>query len=917
MAKREKLVVIDGHALIHRAYHAIPPLTTKKGEVVNAVYGFSMILLNVLRDLKPKYIAVAFDLPGKTKRHEAYEQYKAHRKVAPEDLKDQIKRVREVIDAFSIPLYSKEGYEADDVIGTIAKKVPDDIESIIVTGDLDELQLVNEKTKVYTMRRGFTDTVIYDEAAVKDKYSLTPAQFVDYKALRGDPSDNIPGVAGIGEKIASDLIKKYGSLENIYQNLGEIKPAVAEKLRADKENALLSKKLSQLELNLPIKLDLAKCIVHDFDKAKVFSLFQELGFKSLLSRLPQKEAQASIFEEPEKITKDGTRKHIHHAKYHLVTNEEELDSLCSKLQAQSQFAFDTETDSLNEIDANLVGMSFSFAKGEAYYIPVGHKEGKQLYKERVLRSLRPVLENKKIGKIGHNIKYDYIILKKYGITISPINFDTMIAAYLINPVARALKLDELAFAELGLEMVKISELIGSGKDEITFDGVEIEKAKVYACEDADVTWRLFEHLARDLKKSDMLELMADIEAPLIPVLGEMELAGISLDSKKLVKISTDFAKRIKTLETDIYKKAGTKFNIASPIQLGEVLFTKLKLDEKIEDKRELKKLKSGSYSTSASELEKLRGIHPIIDMISKFRELSKLKNTYVDVLPTLVNKNTSRVHTSFNQAITQTGRLSSSDPNLQNIPIRTEEGKKIREAFVADKGNVLLSADYSQIELRVIAHIAKDKDMIETFKEGRDIHTETAAKVYNVPENKVTSEMRRTAKVVNFGILYGVSAHGLKQQLGISREEGQSLIDKYFALHKTVDKYMEKMIIQAWELGYVETIFGRRRYFPEIKSKNFSVRESAKRMAINMPIQGTAADLMKLAMIDIAKELPRISKDSRMLLQVHDELVFEVPEKDAKKVAEFVQDKMENVVKLSVPIEVSIGWGKNWGEAKD
>lgn len=911
------MVVIDGHALIHRAYHAIPPLTTKKGEVVNAVYGFSMILLNVLRDLKPKYIAVAFDLPGKTKRHEAYEQYKAHRKEAPEDLKDQIERVREVIEAFSIPIYSKEGYEADDVIGTITKKVPAEIESIIVTGDLDELQLVDEKTKVYTMRRGFTDTMIYDEAAVKEKYGLTPAQFVDYKALRGDPSDNIPGVAGIGEKTASDLIKTYGSLEGVYQNLDKIKPAVAEKLAKDKENALLSKKLSQLELNLPLKIDLKKCIVHDFDKSRVFSLFQELGFKSLLSRLPQKETQVSIFEEPKQITKDGTRKHIHHAKYHLVSTEKALDDLTKKLKGTKIFAFDTETDSLNEIDANLVGMSFSFKKGEAYYAPVGHKEGAQINLKTAVEKLKSILENSKIGKVGHNIKYDYIVLKKYGVTISPVTFDTMVAAYLLNPVARALKLDELAFAELGLEMVKISELIGSGKDEITFDGVDIEKAKIYACEDADITWRLYEHLSADLKKSDLLELMADIEAPLIPVLAEMELAGILLDSKKLVKISADFEKRIKTLENAIYKKAGTKFNIASPIQLGEVLFAKLKLDEKIEDKRELKKLKSGSYSTSASELEKLRGLHPIINMISEFRELSKLKNTYIDVLPTLVNARTGRVHTSLNQAITQTGRLSSSDPNLQNIPIRTEEGKKIREAFVANKKNVLLSADYSQIELRVIAHIAKDKDMIEIFKEGRDIHTETAAKVYGVPQKKVTPEMRRIAKIINFGIIYGISAHGLKQQTGMQREEGQELIDKYFQVHPTVDKYMEKMIVQAWELGYVETIFGRRRYLPEIKSKNFAVREAAKRMAINMPIQGTAADLMKLAMIDIAKLLPSVSQDSKMLLQVHDELVFEVPEKDAKKVAEFVKEKMENVVKLSVPIEVSVEWGSNWGEAKD
>lgn len=911
MAKRTKLVIIDGHALIHRAYHGLPPLTTKEGEVVNAVYGFSMILLNVIRDIKPDCIAVAFDLPGKTVRHDAFSQYKANRVAAPDDLKAQIGRVREVVEAFNIPIYSYEGYEADDVIGTLTKHDPENIDNIIVTGDMDELQLVNGHTKVYTMRRGFTDTVIYDTEMVKERYGLRPDQLVDYKALKGDPSDNIPGVAGIGEKTACELIGKYESLENLYKHLDELKPAVAEKLKTGQEIAFLSQELSRIVTDLPVKFELDKCYVHDYDRGKVFDLFQKLGFKSLLSRLPETK-------KGETETKVDAKDHLHlnTSKYQLVNTEKDFQELCNKLSKQKVFALDTETDSLNEIKANLVGLSFSWKAGEAYYVPVGHKNCPNLDLEKVAKALKPILENPKIAKVGHNIKYDYVVLKKYGLTVAPITYDTMVGAYLLNPNARAQRLDELAFSELGIEMVKIEQIIGSGKNQVTFADGDIKDCSTYACEDADVTWQLYEILQKELAKNDQLELMNDIEAPLIPVLAEMEINGIQVDCKKLEATSKQMEKRIAELEKSICQRGGCVFNIGSPAQLSDVLFKKLKLDEKVEDVRELKKLKSGSYSTAAGELEKLRGLDPIIEEIFEYRELTKLKNTYVDVLPKLADDK-NRIHTSFNQAITQTGRLSSSEPNLQNIPIRTEEGRKIREAFIADPGFVLMSADYSQIELRIMAHIAKDPAMVAIFKAGRDIHTETAAKVYGVPQKEVTANMRRVAKTVNFGIIYGVSAHGLKQQLGITREEGQELIDKYFKIHPQVDKYMEKMIVQAWELGHVETIFGRRRYLPEIKSGNFMVRGSAERMAINMPVQGTAADLMKLAMIDVAKELPKVSPKSKLLLQVHDELVLEVPEKEAKKVSEFVKTKMDNVVKLSVPIETAVHWGKNWEEAKE
>lgn len=917
MSSKEKLVVIDGHALIHRAYHAIPPLTTKSGEIVNAVYGFTLILLNVIKELKPKYVAVAFDLPGKTKRHEDYAEYKATRAAKPDDLISQFARSEEVVRAFNIPVFTAPGYEADDVIGTLVHKVPKNIESIIVTGDMDELQLVDEHTKVYTMRRGFTDTVIYDTDAVMNRYGLSPSQFVDYKALRGDPSDNIPGVAGIGEKTATDLIATYGSLDGVYDNLGKIKPAVSAKLSAEKKEAYLSQRLSRIETNLSMAVDLRKATLHDYDRAKVFALFQELGFKSLLSKLPGNPEKAGLFSEPQKITGARKGEHLKKAKYVLVDTEKKLKDLVAKLKAQKAFAFDTETDSLSEVEANLVGMSFCFTEGTAYYVPVGHKSGTQMPKEKALELLKPVLESPKIGKVGHNIKYDYVVMKRVGITTSPIVFDTMIGAFLENPVLRAQRLDELAFSELGLSMVKIEELIGKGKEQKTFDETKIEEATIYAAEDADVTWRLYKKLEKALAKLDMADLNKEIEVPLIPVLGEMELAGICLNKKKLGENSAQIERRIEHLRKVIQKKAGHEFNIASPAQLSEVLFERLELHEKLEHPGDIKKLKGGKASTSASELEKLRGTDPIIDDIFEFRELVKLKNTYIDVLPTLVSSTDNRLHTSFNQTIAQTGRLSSSDPNLQNIPIRTENGKKIREAFVAEPGKVILSADYSQIELRVVAHIAGVRKMVETFKEGRDIHGETAAAVFGVPQKDVTGPQRRIAKIINFGILYGVSAHGLRQQTGISYEEAKDLITKYFELYPEVKTYSDKMTQEAKELGYVETIFGRRRFLPEIKSANFAVRGAAERMAINMPIQGTAADIMKLAMIDIAKDLPTVSPKTKMLLQVHDELVFEVPKTEVNKVSDFVRERMDKVVSLSVPIETAVSWGPNWGAAKD
>ena len=955
--KKQKFVVFDGNAIVHRAYHAMPPMTTKKGELINAVYGYSSMVLKVLTELKPDYVAVAFDMAAPTFRHKEFKEYKATRVKGPDDLYEQFERVRDVTKALNIPIFEKKGFEADDVIGTLSCEASKEVETIIVTGDLDELQLVNEKTKVYTMKRGFSDTILYDEQAVLEKYGFGVDKFVDYKALKGDPSDNIPGVAGVGDVSAKNLIIKYGSVENIYKNLDNISGSLKIKLEDGKESAILSKRLSKIVCDVPIKLDLKKCCTHDFDRQKVFTIFSELGFKSLLNRLPKEQLQQGLFAEDEP-KKDKI--HIEKADYKIITEKKDLEKLIKDFSKEKLVSVDTETTSQVAMKAELVGISLSKKEGEAFYIPVGHEiihnskliiqkedgsnvsvipdsirnpekkrldsrlrgndkgelDARQLPKELVLESLRPILESEKVKKVGHNLKYDYIVFKNAGISLNGIYFDTMIVAYLLNQNLRSPKLDDVAFAEIGIEMIHIQEIIGKGKNEINFKDVSIEKAYKYACEDADVALRLYHHLREELGEKNQKGLYETIEAPLIPILAEIEMAGVLVDAKVLEKSSKEMGQRIERLETDIYKLAGEKININSPSQLQVILFEKLKLQDKIDDKRELKKVKSGGYSTGAGELEKLSGTHKIIEKISEYREFSKLKSTYLDALPKLINAGTGRIHTSFNQAITATGRLSSSDPNLQNIPIRTDEGKEIRKAFVAPEGMKLLAVDYSQIELRVVAHVSGDKVMTETFKRDEDIHTTTAAKVYGVAESKVTSAMRRNAKAVNFGIIYGVSPHGLKASTGMSYEEARDFINKYFQVHTGIKKYTEEIIEVAKKVGYVDTLFGRRRYLPEITSSNFAVRGQAERMALNMPIQGTAADLIKIAMIEIAKDLSNISPKTKMLLQVHDELVFEVPEDDIKKVSEFVTEKMDNVIKLSVPITAVASTGKNWAECK-
>lgn len=911
MKKLKKLVLFDGHALLHRGFHAIPYLSTKDGTPTNGVYGFTTMMLKALRELKPDYVAVGWDMPGKTFRDKLYKDYKGTRAKIDDALVAQIPITREVIKAFNVPLVEMRGYEADDVIGSLAKKYSKDVEVIIVTGDMDELQLVSDRVSVYTMRRGFTDTVLFDSAKVKEKYGVTPEQFVDFKALKGDTSDNIPGVTGIGEKTATDLVVRFGSVQGIYDHLAELTPKQQEIFKSQKKTAFLSRQLSAIKTDIKPTFDLKDAEIDGYNRAKVYELFSKLEFRSLLSKLPgasgiEVPAQGDLFAQGQADISAINREHLKKAKYHLVNDDTKFQDLVSQLKKQKVFAFDTETDSLDFINVELVGMSFSFKESEAYYIPVGHNEGKQLSREQVLQTLTPILENPKIGKVGHNIKFDYQVMKRYNIQLGLIVFDTMVAAFLINPIVRALTLSDLAFNELGISMIEITELIGPrGKNQTTFDQTNINEATQYAAEDADISWRLYKTLSKQLEKIPRLtELAEAMEWPLIPVLGDMEITGVKLDIGFLEKFGKEINAKLSLIEEDIWEIAGERFNISSTQQLKMVLFDKLKIQNS-----NLKKIKTG-ISTAASELEKLRGAHPIIDLLFEYREVSKLKTTYVDALPLLVNKTTGRIHTSYNQTIAQTGRLSSTNPNLQNIPIRNPLGAEIRKAFVADRGKVFVSADYSQIELRLAAALAHDTEMIEAFKGGADIHELTAAQLYGVDPKQITKEQRYAAKTINFGILYGMNPHGLSVATGMDHDQAKDFIARYFELRKGVADYIKKLKDQAHKDNYTETIFGRRRPCPDIHSSNFVVRSASERAAVNMPLQGTAADMMKLTMIKIADQLP---DGADIILQIHDELIVECQKTQANQVAKIMKLAMENIHKFSVPIEAATSVGKDWG----
>ncbi len=918
------LYLIDGHALAYRMYFALTAggsstrWQTSKGEPTAGTYGFARELLRIIEQEKPDYIAVAFDT-GKTFRDQIFPAYKATRAKMPDDLAPQIKRIREMVDAFNIPRLEMEGFEADDVLGSIARNAAQQGLGVkIITGDRDLLQLVNERTTVYLA--GDDQNYITDEDVIK-KLGVRADQVVDYKALVGDKSDNIPGVNGIGEKTAIALIEKFGTLDNIYQNLDQVEKRWVTKLAQNKETAFLSRDLARIRTDLNIKLDLKQAEAGELNIPALEELFKDLEFRSLLKtldRLSGKETQSaspkagqqmSMFaNEPQQIISTSTTLNID---VKVVDTNEKLNDLVKELGNARVISFDTETTSTEEMKAEIVGISLAIKEGEGYYLPVGHRAGTNLPLEQVISALKGPLTNPKIGKIAHNAKYDYIVLARHGLRVAPLTFDTMLAEFIIDPSSHSMGLKNLAFVKLGEEMTHIEELIGKGKKQITMDEVAIESAAPYAVADAEVTLRLLPIQRERLQRVNGEKLLYEIDLPLTPVLADMEMAGISLDIPFFEEMGKRLEKRMHEIEKQAFESVGKEFNLNSTQQLSDVLFNRLGLEPPDRGN----KTASGHFSTSAGVLDLLRGKHPVVDLVLEHRELSKLKSTYVDALQAALNSETGCVHTSYSQIGAVTGRLSSSDPNLQNIPIRSEEGRRIRHGFVAGKGNVLLSVDYSQIELRIVAHMAQDEAMLAAFRAGEDIHATTAAAIYGVSPEAVTKAMRRHAKAINFGLIYGMSVFGLTRTTELTLAEAEAFVKTYFEKFPGVKKYLDGIRKQAAQQGYVETLLGRRRYFPALQSKaNVQVKNREEREAINAPVQGTAADIMKIAMLKVAPALKEAGLKAKMLLQVHDELVLECPKEEVKEAARIVQENMANAYPLSIPLSTEARYGVNWGE---
>lgn len=899
---KTRLVVLDANALIHRAFHALPPLTSPSGEPVGALYGLCLTLLNVLKAFKPTHLVAAFDRPEKTFRHEEYGAYKATREKAPAELSAQIGRAKDIFTAFAIPVLDAPRYEADDVIGTVtAQAKKEDVESIIVTGDQDTMQLVDGSTRVHLLKRGVKDTVTMGPAEVQERYGLTPEQMVDYKALRGDPSDNIPGVRGVGERTATDLLQKFGDLEGVYRNLKKLPESVRKKLDAGKEDAFVSRKLVTIARAVPLKTTVEELMRQPYDRATVIALFQELGFSSLLPRLPELAADRSqAAGTAQRLELHAPAKRKRATGYHLLQSTSEVEALAKKLVASKGFVVDTETERLGARTQPLHGVSVAMKEGEAFYIPAPF-----------VSSLKSALQHPAVPKWGHNLKYDLEVLQQAGIRLAPLAFDTILASYVLAPGTRAHDLDALTFTILGREKTPITALIGKGKEQKALSAVPLEEVAEYSCEDADMTLRLVRHFERELKGTPSLRrVFAEIEVPLIPVLAHLELTGVKLDVGVLRKLGRTVARSLARLEGTIQKLAGESFNVSSTPQLRAVLFEKLELPT-----AGITRTQTG-LSTAAEELEKLRDAHPIVPLLQEHRELAKLKSTYLDALPALVDRETGRVYTTYNQTATATGRLSSSDPNLQNIPIRTDLGMEIRKAFVAERGYTLVAADYSQLQLRLVAHLARDRNMQRAFRDGKDIHAETAAFAFGVPVERVTAAQRRAAKTLNFGMLYGMGPQAFARAAGIALGDAQRFIDAYFRTYRGVAEYMEEAKAAAAAQGYVETIAGRRRYLPEITSRNPQVRGEAERMAINHPAQGSEADVLKKAMITLFTRIAtgdRPFRGVRMILTVHDELVFEVPRGQEAAMALETRRVMESVERLTVPLVVDLRVGSSWG----
>ncbi len=920
----KKLFLLDAYALAYRSYYAFikNPRVNSKGENTSAVFGFTMALLEVLNKYNPTHIGVVFDPHGPTFRHEMYKEYKANREAMPEDLRSSIPFIKQMIEAFNIPVLEVPGYEADDVVGTLAKKAEKlGFQTYMMTPDKDYAQLVSENIFVFKPSRGGNEPEIWNPEKVKEKFSVTPDHINDLLGLMGDSSDNVPGCPGIGPKSAEKLISEYGSIEGIYDHIDDLKGKQKENLLEFKEQILLSKVLVTIETEVPIEFD-ENVLVHEPPHTqKITELFDRLEFRNLLNRVLGSDApsvskpvatavQGSLFDLPEPAPAEIIERETFESvstEYKLVESHDDIRQLCEKIVSLPEVCFDTETTSLEIQSAELVGLAIAINKGQAFYIPFTSNYDEALAK---LELLKPFFENSNILKIGQNLKYDIMVLMNYGIRVAGPLFDTMIAHYLIQPEQRH-NLDDLARNYLNYETIKTEELIGKkGKNQLSMAQIAVDRVRDYACEDADITLQLVPFLQNQLNESGMQNLFAEIEVPLLTVLADMEYQGVRLDTESLKTYSNQLKSETLEVEQRIYKHAGMEFNISSPKQLGEVLFDRLKIVSNPP------KTKTKQYATGEDILTRLVDKHEIIKEILEYRSLKKLVSTYVDALPLLVHKKTGKIHTSYNQTIAATGRLSSNNPNLQNIPIREERGREIRKAFIpTDDHFILFAADYSQIELRLMAHLCQDKNMIQAFVDGQDIHADTAARIFKISNSEVTREQRGFAKGANFGIIYGISSFGLAQNLNISRSEAKNIIDSYFESYPDVKKYMDESIARARKMGYAETVFGRRRYLTDINSSNAIVRGAAERNAINAPIQGTAADIIKIAMINIQKQFKEQNLTSKMILQVHDELVFDVLKTELEKVKEIVIQEMEHATQLGVPLTVDFGVGNNWLEA--
>ncbi len=894
------LYLIDGSSYIFRAYYAIRRLSTSKGFPTNAVYGFASMIFKFLKDYKPAYLGIVFDAKGDTFRNEMYPLYKANRGAPPDDLVPQFDKIFEVVDAFNIPQFRMEGFEADDIMGTIARDYERrGIDVVLVTGDKDFTQLVSDKvTLLDTMKN--KETLTRD---VIEKYGVPPDRVTDVFALMGDQVDNIPGVKGIGEKTAIGLIKSFGSLDNLLQNLDDLAEKQRNLITEKKGDALLSKELVTIKTDIDLDMELDKFRYEGFDKARLRALFDELEFKNLLRELGDGGGP---------VEKPDENRAVPYDNYSLILTEDGLDRVIGRIKETGEVSIDLETTSTDPMLAEIVGIALCPAPHEAYYVPVAHRSladssTRQLGLPAVLGKLKPLIEDKGLRKIGQNLKYEFVLFEMYGVRLNGISFDTMIAAHMLDSSRISYSLDELCRLYLGHSMISYRDVTGTGKSKINFEEVELEAAKVYSCEDADVAMLLSEKLAGELDELNLLRVYRDIELKFIEVLARIEINGVKVDAARLRELSKEFEAGLKDIEKAIFEEVGYEFNLNSPIQLRQVLFETLRLPQK-------KLTKTGESSTDVEVLNDLSKFHPVPEKVLEHRTLSKLKSTYVDALPRLINPRTGRLHTSFNPVGSSTGRLSSSDPNLQNIPIKTAQGRRIREAFIPEEGCIMLSADYSQIELRLLAHFSGDESLVEAFMTGSDIHQRTAAEIFGVTPDLVTPDMRRLAKSINFGIIYGISAFGLAKQLGTSVSIAKSYIDEYFKRYGKVRDYIEKSIGDAKSKGYAETLLGRRRPIPELASDDRNRKGFGERTAMNTPIQGSAADIINIAMIRIHERLASGFK-TRMILQVHDELLFEVPGDELDEISRMVKEEMERAWTLRVPIVAEIGTGRNWAEA--